>query len=64
MMIGQKIVGPAIFQARNNIVFGEKFLIAVTPLCKKQLKSQFRGNLDDEDPRPPKCFRLPCWYEN
>ena len=32
----------AIFQARNNIfLFGEKFLIAITPLYQKQLKSRF-----------------------
>ena len=40
-----------IFQARNNIfLFGKNFLIAITPLYQKQLKSQFRGNLD-EDPQ-------------
>ena len=33
------------------LVASKKFLIAVTPLYQKQLKSRFRGNFD-EDPPP------------
>ena len=44
--------------ARNDIfLFGEKFLIAITPL-QQQLKSRFRGNIDEDRPAPlsaPNC---------
>ena len=34
-----------------KVVFQDKkFLIAVTPLYQKQLKSRFRGNLDEDPP--------------
>ena len=34
--------------------FGKKFLIAVTPLYQKKLKSRFRGNLNEDPPGPLK----------
>ena len=49
---------PAPPPTRNDIfLFGEKFLIAITPL-QQQLKSRFRGNLDEDRPAPlsaPNC---------
>ena len=50
-------------QAGNIILFGKKFLIAITPSYQKQLKIRIRGNIDsiDEDlPTDLKWHKMLC----